>query len=506
MEGDSFSAASHKIGITIVLINGMTQNHVEEIATLFNTVVDGGYCIGCGACASVSGSPIQMKLDKYGRLQANVEPSASGSFLNTSVQAVCPFSASSPNETQIGQELFGRECEYDDKIGYHLATYAGYVCEDDFRDRGSSGGMGTWIVSNLLSQGLVDGVIHVHQRHPSESDPRLFQYYLSRTPEQVRNGAKSRYYPIEMSEVMQLIRTQPGRYAIVGIPCFIKAVRLLMRQDSVLAERIKFCVGLICGHLKSIHFAEMFAWQCGIEPGKLLAIDFRKKLPGRDASKYGVEVTGIIDGQVVTKTSPVNVMYGYDWGLGFFKYKACDYCDDVVAETADVVVGDAWLPQYVQDSQGTNVIVVRHPLIRNILEEALVKGQLHLESINAQEVARSQYSGFRHRRKGLAYRLHLTESKGEWYPPKRVKASLKGLNQNFQKRQLLRTLMAGESHTAFKDASELRDFSLFILKMELLVAKYRALYDDPLWKRMFWHIKSFVKNLLIGRKQHIKKY
>ncbi|NDJ24619.1 coenzyme F420 hydrogenase [Nostoc sp. B(2019)] len=483
-----------------MVTKGITQDHIGEIATLFNTVVDGGYCIGCGACASVSGSPIQMKLDDYGRFKATVDSSAVQSSLSTSVQSVCPFSSSSLNETQIGQELFASKCEYNDKIGYHLASYAGYVSEDDFRDRGSSGGMGTWIVSNLLSQGLVDGVIHVHQRRPSESDPRLFQYHLSTTPEQVRDGAKSRYYPIEMSEVMQLVRTQPGRYAIVGIPCFIKAVRLLMRSDSVLAERIKFCVGLICGHLKSVHFSEMFAWQCGIEPGKLLAIDFRKKLPGRDASKYGVEVTGIIDGQVVTKTSPVNVMYGYDWGLGFFKYKACDYCDDVVAETADVVVGDAWLPQYVQDSQGTNVIVVRHPIIHDMLEEAVVKGRLHLERIDAQEVARSQNSGFRHRREGLAYRLHLIENKGEWHPPKRVKASLKGLSKNFQKRQALRILMAAASHTAFKDAVRSQDFSIFVQKIEPLLRRYRALYDDPLWKRMVWQIKGFVKNLLTGRK------
>jgi len=478
----------------------MTQDRLGEIATLFNTVVDGGYCVGCGACASVIGSPIQMKLDEYGQFKPTIEPSAVQSSLSTSVQSVCPFSGSSPNEDQISEKLFSQECEYHDKIGYHLASYAGYVSEGNFRDRGSSGGMGTWIVSNLLSQGLVDGVIHVHQRNPSESDPRLFQYHLSTTPEEAQNGAKSRYYPIEMSEVMQLVRAQPGRYAIVGIPCFIKAVRLLMLQDSVIAERIQFCVGLICGHLKSIHFAEMFAWQCGIEPGKLLAIDFRKKLPGRDASKYGIEVTGIIDGQVVTKTSPVNSMYGYDWGLGFFKYKACDYCDDVVAETADVVVGDAWLPQYVKDSQGTNVVVARHPVIRDMLEKAVVEGDLHLERIDADEVARSQNSGFRHRREGLAYRLHLSKNKGEWYPPKRVKADLKGLSRNFQKRQKLRILMAAESHTAFKDAIRVGDFSLFVQKMELLVRKYRALYDDPFWKRMVWRIKGFMKSPLKSMK------
>ena len=32
-----------------------------------------------------------------------------------------------------------------------------------------------------------------------------------------------------------------------------------------------------------------------------------------------------------------------DWGMGIFKLGACDYCDDIVGETADISFGDAWL-------------------------------------------------------------------------------------------------------------------------------------------------------------------
>jgi coenzyme F420 hydrogenase subunit beta len=39
----------------------------SEVTTLFEAVVDGGYCIGCGACAALPGSPIRMKLDDSGR-------------------------------------------------------------------------------------------------------------------------------------------------------------------------------------------------------------------------------------------------------------------------------------------------------------------------------------------------------------------------------------------------------------------------------------------------------
>jgi coenzyme F420-reducing hydrogenase beta subunit len=473
-----------------------SSSNTSEAVKLFETVVQGGYCVGCGACAAVSDSPIQMKLNEYGQLCATVDTSTDLTSIDASVQSVCPFSDQEMNEDRLGQELFGKDCKHHNQIGYYLSTYAGFVSEGDYRDRGSSGGMGTWIVSNLLSQGLVDGVVHVHQRQPDEHDPRLFHYELSTTVEQVRASAKSRYYPIELSEVMQLVRDRPGRYAIVGIPCFIKAVRLLMREDQILSERIRFCVGLVCGHLKSMKFAEMFAWECGIEPGNLLSFDFRKKSSDADANQYGIEAVGLKDGQVVTYTSPVRELYGHDWGLGFFKYKACDYCDDVMAETADVVVGDAWLPQYVKDSQGTNVIVVRHPLIQKMIEQGLAEGQLKFDQINADEVARSQRSGFSHRREGLAYRLHLTDRKGEWRPTKRVEPSDRHLSRNLQKRHAMRVMLAAESHAAFKEAVKAGSFSTFVQRMEPLVQRYKSIPSGSSWKHWLGKLKKLMLRLL----------
>ena len=47
-----------------------------------------------------------------------------------------------------------------------------------------------------------------------------------------------------------------------------------------------------------------------------------------------------------------NEFYGTHWGYNFFRYSACDACDDVFAETADISVGDAWLDGYIDDPMG----------------------------------------------------------------------------------------------------------------------------------------------------------
>lgn len=452
------------------MAGNVEKSNVKE---LLNTVVSGDYCIGCGACASLEASPIRIELDQYGKFQASLDENG----LNSDVKAqeVCPFSDRSLNEDQIGMKLFYEQGKYREKLGFVIATYAGYVSEGNFRERGSSGGIGTWVLVELIKRGLVDNVIHVLPNSPSPSNPNLFQYEISRSIEQACNGAKSRYYPVQMSDVLKTVRRESGSYAIVGIPCFIKAVRLLALHDPIIAERIRFCIGLVCGYLPSTKFAEMFSWQCGIKPDNMLAIDFRKKLPGSPASKYGVEVTG----KGGDGNKKITVPFGVNWGRGFFKYNACDYCDDVVGETADISVGDAWLPKYVGDSRGTSIVVVRNPEIHELIQSGMKEGRLNLETTSAEEVIQSQSSAFRHRRDGLAYRLYLKDRKGVWRPNKRVQPNAYRFNFIFKKIHESRMDLARESHLAYQEVLKTQNPSVFFKHMNLLVRRYQLVQLLP---------------------------
>ncbi len=349
-----------------------------------------------------------------------------------------------------------------------------------------------------MERGYVDSVIHVHQRKPSDSDKRLFHYQLATNPEEVNKGAKSRYYPIELSEMIGMIRNRPGKYVIVGIPCFIKSVRLLSKEDRIIGERVLFCIGLICGHLKSARFAELFSWQCGIPPAALTAIDFRTKLTGLGANQYGVTVTGLEHGKEVTKVSPpIQKMYGTGWGYGFFKYKACDYCDDVVAETADITIGDAWLPKYLGESRGTNVVIVRHPVIQSIIDEALRSQKLIMEELSPAEIVISQNAGYEHRRGGLAYRLHRADIRDDWRPPKRILANAG--NGELNQKQELRIEMAELSHIAFNEAIAGNDFRIFPSIMKPVVKRYNLLYRKPFFERLLNKLVSLTSKFFIRR-------
>lgn len=312
----------------------------------------------------------------------------------------CPFSPTAANEDVIAAERFPAAPAHDPRLGAHESAWVGHVAASDFRAGGSSGGMVTWVASELLRRGEIDGVAHVV---PTDgANGVFFRYRLSRSVEAVREGAKSRYFPVDLAEVLAEIRATPGRYAIVGVPCFIKAVNLLRREDPVIAERVTHLLGLFCGHMKSAAFVNSFAWQLGAEPDTVRAVEYRRKDAGRPANWYTAQLT-LADGQV--RDRDWWHLADGDWGAGFFQASACNWCDDVLAETADIAFGDAWVEPYSSDGRGTNVVIARSPEMQALLTGSIADGTLALEEVDADFIANTQAAGLRQRREGLAYRL-----------------------------------------------------------------------------------------------------
>ena len=443
------------------------------------------YCVGCGSCAYLDPA-FNIAKSADGCYQASIQ----GSIANEdAVNSACPF-ASSINEDVLGAELFSEQADihHDQYLGYWLNAYVGYVSADGWRSRGSSGGMVSWLASKMLEDGLVDAVIHVKDGPDPE---HMYTYQVSHNVDELKTGAKSKYYPVEMSEVLSYVHEHDGKYLFIGIPCFVKAVRLLCRQNEVLNKRIRYCIGLVCGHLKSDFFAKSEAWESGVPLDNIARVDFRHKTSDSPASDYAVEVRRT-DGEkpVIKRTAELSTT---NWGLGYFKYNACDYCDDVLAETADVTFGDAWIPKYVNDGEGCNVIVVRNQDVQDLFDHH--RDELVLHDSDSAEVYQSQAGGFRHRRQGLTYRLYVHKQRGEWTPTKRVKPSLDGISDQRQKTYAMRTVLKNESFAAFREAVKANDFNEFKKHMKPIERSYRRV-SMSLKKRFILACKKTIKHVL----------
>jgi coenzyme F420 hydrogenase subunit beta len=437
----------------------------DPFRRLLASVVDGGYCIGCGICAAVEESPLTIAMDPDGAYRPRLTISPSRDAISSRVLEVCPFTGLGPDEDELSAERFAPAAHRTD-IGYHLATYAGHVAEGAFRSEGSSGGMASWLLTELLRTGTVDHILQVHPGDGAQ-DEALFAYGVDGTVEEVARGSRAAYYPVELSAVLAHVREHPGRYAVTGVPCFVKGLRRLARTDPVIDERLTYTIGIICGHLKTAGYAQSLAWQLGVPPDELATIDFRTKLAGRTAREKGVTATAV-DG-----TSPpprvVQELVGTKYPHGFFRQSACDYCDDVVAETADVAVGDAWLPEYV--GSGNSVVVVRRPEIVDLIEAARHAGRLRLDEIAPERAAATQRGGLRDRREGLAYRLLLTRRAGRWHPTKRVEPAAR-ISLPTRLLYRIRQAIPSRSVAAFAHARREGDLEVFLRRMRPWVWLY----------------------------------
>lgn len=431
---------------------------------LFQTVITNNYCIGCGACNFVN-PKYQIEMDQYGMYKANIDQPDQNP--DDPALKVCPFSNLSENEDVIAERQFANAQGYNKFIGKYIQNYVGYVDEGNFRDKGSSGGFGKWILNELLQTGEVDYVIQVI----SANEPgKLFTFQIFKKGDEITNGSKSAYYPVTLKDVFTFIKANEGQYAITAVPCFSKAIRNVCEYDYEMAGRVKYIIGIICGHLKSTGFAESLAWQLDVNPQQLGGIEFRGKIEGLSANDKGVYANDLSGQQ--SKIASSKKLYGGNWGWGFFKYKACDYCDDIVGETADVSVGDAWLPDLMKDHKGNSVIIIRNKKIANIVSQAIVDGRLHFTEVEDEIVVTSQLGGIRHRREGLAYRLFNKKKKKEWFPQKRVKPS-RAIPQGRKRLYKIREQIREASHVNFLKAKQANDFLFFKNQMDVYIAKFK---------------------------------
>jgi coenzyme F420 hydrogenase subunit beta len=458
-------------------------------------VTEGGFCIGCGACALVANG--SMAVNNYGEYVPDIKSFSDASDVGESgIGFVCPSLNPKYNEDYIGCELFSSNAGKDDKLGYVIQSYAGYVVEGNLRANGTSGGMGSWILQELLEKGLVDGVIHVKAAERDSSVDPYYAYSISNSVDQILAGSKTRYHVVEISSVIREALDKGGRYALVGVPCVIKAVRRLQMKDKAIKNLIPFTVALVCGHMKSINWSNSLVWGAGIHPSDAARIQYRTKGEGIPARAY---VFRAEDKKGISVQKDSAYVVGGKFNAGAHMLPGCEFCDDVVGETADITIGDAWLPRFESDSQGTNLIVIRNKIMNDLIETASGEGRINLVKLSNEEAASSQGGGFRQRREGLSYRLKRESEKGRKLPLKRINPGQYPVTKERVMIYDARTAVTEKSRSLFVEALSENDYSIYVSGMDEQVKKLRYMeIKSSFWSLLYNKINRRFRALFKG--------
>lgn len=350
-------------------------------------------CTGCGVCVSESQGSLRMGWSDDGFLV----PQANGRAIPTDVVRVCPFNPTPEKAVQdedaLGRLYFPDAAHSHPRGGRYSGAYIGYSKE--FRPTSSSGGMATYVFKSLLDRKAVDYLFVV--QGDGESG---YKYRVFTGDDDIHAISKTRYYPVTLEELFDVIEKTEGRVGVSGVACFVKAIRLKQHYHPALKEKITFLIGIICGGLKSKGYTDFLAQSAGI-PGVYTSAQYRVKQPDGEANDYFFSA---VDN--TSQTHQVRMRrLGDMWGSGLFKSKACDFCTDVLTELADISLGDAWIPEYNKDGMGNSVIVTRNQLADEIIRSGISNGELSAKEAPIELIVRSQSGGLNHKQNALKFRL-----------------------------------------------------------------------------------------------------
>jgi len=358
-------------------------------------VINSGSCSGCGACAVAEPNFFKMAKGENGiflptRVKTGSAPNAA---------RVCPFSSQVLDDRKsIGASKAGYLGTTQDLLGSYVHLGAGRILSEDVWSS-SSGGLTTWLLCKLLENGFVDGIIHLGS---STSPSGIFEYKISRTISEIHENRGSKYYATNFQDAMEKVKADDLKYAFVGVPCFINAVDLLRVDSKIWRTKIGFTIGLVCGHLKSEVFTQALSWQLDVAPDDISLVNYRLKDPNSKSSDYSFAVKSKKSDRWASRKS--RELLAANWGHSAFALPACNSCTDLFGYTSDVTLGDAWLDRYENESRGTNILVVRNPLIYSLLQTGVKTKAIFLENLSSNEVVESQLGGVRHRVEGYMIR------------------------------------------------------------------------------------------------------
>ncbi len=177
------------------------------------------YCTGCGLCSAVNNVKFTQNSD------GDYYPQLTDKDLSL-CRLVCPAS--------------GKYTEYLDKKtiwGNYKNIYIGWSSDKDIRLKASSGGALTAICCWLLQNNKVDAIIQtVADKHKPWKTATTKSY----TVKQVISGCGSRYSSSSPLLNITSIIEKNERYAFVGKPCDISALRCYMTENKALENNILY--------------------------------------------------------------------------------------------------------------------------------------------------------------------------------------------------------------------------------------------------------------------------
>jgi coenzyme F420 hydrogenase subunit beta len=341
----------------------MNMNNRPTSSTLEN-VLRGNLCAGCGACATLAPDAVAMAMSQDGFLRpVQSAPLVSGQ--ETAIAEVCPG---------LGYRQAGPVANRHELWGPIAGIYQGYASDAALRHRASSGGALSAILVHLLESGAID---HVLQTTDDPDLPIGNRTVLTSNAAEVADASGSRYAPsAPLSDISRYLDS-PRRYAFVGKPCDVAALRAMERRDPRIGERFHYLLSFFCAGVPSYAGVREILATLGIDENEVTSFRYR----GNGWPGFATALCR--DG------TQKQMSYVESWGGILSKHLQfrCKLCPDGTGGLADLVCADAWeadakgYPLF-SEREGISLILGRTEKGDALIRDAAARRRITLSPFN----------------------------------------------------------------------------------------------------------------------------
>ena len=308
-------------------------------------VVKLSQCTSCGTCSAFCPKEaIRLNLDDA---QGVFLPDVDLNKCNSCgiCLKVCP--GAEVNFETLSKHVFGKENLSHGLLGHFCDCYVGgsNSYDSSLTPQVASGGVATQLLTFALEQGLIDGALVTRM---SEKEPLKPESFVATTTAEILSAAGSKYCSCPTNIGLRKLVKSEGKFAVVGLPCQIHAVRKAQLAFPALKKKIPVAIGLFCAHATTRMGTDVILRKLKLTGTQVSKLTYRGHgWPGyltaetNDGGHYSLPYAGSFRSYY-----PVFDSY-------FFVPWRCLFCQDHFNTLADISLGDAWLPEF----KGSNMDV-----------------------------------------------------------------------------------------------------------------------------------------------------
>lgn len=352
-------------------------------------------CLGCGLCEDICPtSSIVVKIHE-GEYRPTVDSSGCLGDKCSRCAKICP--GLGVNLRELTEKVLPQKGALENKyIGRYQQLYTGHSTDEDIRFHSASGGMVTGLLIYLLEKGFINGAVVTRFSAKDNLTPETF---IACTKEELVAARSSKYCPVSMQGIRKQIREAEGKYVIVGLPCHIHGFRKIEETDKKFKEHVFAYWGLYCSSGRTFNLTDYVLAQRGINREDIHYFAYRDEgCLGSLVVKYLPEEKRVMEAtDSGFQNAPSNServykeRYGNYYNLrSFFIPRRCHFCIDHSAELSDISFGDIHIKPYSDDTIGVNSVIVRNPIMAELLQEAVKDGVIVLDELQVETLVASQ--------------------------------------------------------------------------------------------------------------------